>query len=204
MLKYVVQYIIGDNMKKGIKIALIIIFIILIGFGSYFISKVITENYLKENKTIEDINLKAFVSNFNKNLKENNIDVEVSIDEVEADENKTYWINLEEDIDIAILMDKVSKNKEEDIVRITGLAFETDYEDNKKIENYLRIMLKTNNSKLNDNDINTMIKKANDMSNATEEDGNKTSKNFEYKGLGIDKNMNSESAIYRIARYNQY
>jgi len=191
-------------MKKGIKIALIIIFIILIGFGSYFISKVITENYLKENKTIEDINLKAFVSNFNKNLKENNIDVEVSIDEVEADENKTYWINLEEDIDIAILMDKVSKNKEEDIVRITGLAFETDYEDNKKIENYLKIMLKTNNSKLNDNDINTMIKKANDMSNATEEDGNKTSKNFEYKGLGIDKNMNSESAIYRIARYNQY
>jgi len=204
MLKYVVQYIIGDNMKKGIKIALIIIFIILIGVGSYFIAKSITENYLKENNIIEDINLKEFVSSFNKNLKENKIDLKLSIHETEVDANKTYWINLEEDIDIAIMMDKVTDNKEKDTVRITGLAFKTGYEDNEKINNYLKILVKTNNPKLSNDDINKMIKNADNMKGSTKEDGNETSKTYDYKGLGIDKNINSESTIYRIARYNEY
>ncbi len=191
-------------MKKGIKIALIVIFIILIGIGSYFISKVITENYMKETKTVEDINLKEFVSSFNKNLKENTIDIELSIDEANADANKTYWINLEEDIDIAIMMDKVTDNKEKDTVRITGLAYKTGYEDTEKINNYLKTLLKTNNSKLNNDDINNMIKNADNMKESTKKDGNETSKTFDYKGLGIDKNINSESTIYRIARYNEY
>lgn len=191
-------------MKKGIKIVLIVIFIILIGVGSYFISKVITENYMKETKTVEDINLKEFVSSFNKNLKENNIDIELSIDESEADTNKTYWINLEEDIDIAIMMDKVSENKEKDTVRITGLAYKTGYEDTEKINNYLKALLKTNNYKLSNSDINKMIENANNMKDSTKEDENETSKTSEYKGLGIDKNINSESTIYRIARYNEY
>ena len=191
-------------MKKGIKIALIVIFIILIGVGSYFISKVITENYMKETKTVEDINLKEFVTSFNKNLKKNNIDIELSIDESEADANKTYWINLEEDIDIAIMMDKVTENKEKDTVRITGLAYKTGYENTEKINNYLKTLLKTNNYKLSNDDINKMIKNADNMKESTKKDGNETSKTFDYKGLGIDKNINSESTIYRIARYNKY
>ena len=68
-------------MKKYIKIALIIIMIVLVGVGSYFVSKIITENYLKENKTVENINLKKFVTEFNKNLKDYKIDTELSLDE---------------------------------------------------------------------------------------------------------------------------
>ena len=195
---------IGDKMKKGIKILLVIIFIIIVGVGSYFISKNVTDNYLRENNTVEDIKLKNFVINFNKNLKNNKIDVELSINEVEANENSTYWINLEEGIDIAIMMDKVSDNKESDTVRITGLAYATNYEDTGKINNYLKALIKTNNSNLNNDDINKMIKNADNMKDSIKEEGNETSKTFDYKGLGIDKNINSESTIYRIARYNEY
>jgi len=192
-------------MKKGIRITLIIILMTIIGTGSYFISKEVTESYLKDNKTIKDINLETFVTDFNKNLKESNINLELIIDEdVVANENKTYWINIEEGIDIAVLMDKITENKNKDVVRVTGLAFKTDYEDKEKIESYLKVLLKTNNPKLSDEDINKMIKNANNMNNSTEKDGNKTSKTFEYKGLGIDQNSNLESTIYRIARYNKY
>jgi len=192
-------------MKKGIRITLIIILMTIIGTGSYFISKEVTESYLKDNKTIKDINLETFVTDFNKNLKESNINLELIIDEdVVANENKTYWINIQEGIDIAVLMDKITENKNKDVVRVTGLAFKTDYEDKEKIESYLKVLLKTNNPKLSDEDINKMIKNANNMNNSTEKDGNKTSKTFEYKGLGIDQNSNLESTIYRIARYNKY
>ncbi|MBE6153239.1 MAG: hypothetical protein E7166_03325 [Firmicutes bacterium] len=192
-------------MKKGIRITLIIILMTIIGTGSYFISKEVTESYLKDNKTIKDINLETFVTDFNKNLKESNMDLELIIDEdVVANENKTYWINIQEGIDIAVLMDKITENKNKDVVRVTGLAFKTDYEDKEKIESYLKVLLKTNNPKLSDEDINKMIKNANNMNNSTEKDGNKTSKTFEYKGLGIDQNSNLESTIYRIARYNKY
>lgn len=191
-------------MNKGIKIVLIIIFLILIGIGSYFIVRTITKNYLKETKTIKNINLKPFISNFNKNLEEYEMETELSIDEIEADKNKTYWIKIEEDVSIAIMMDKITENKNEDVVRISGLAYSTDYSDTEKINKYIEILIKTNNSKLNNNDIKTMIKNANDMSKSIEKDGNKTSPTFDYKGLGIDKNINSETTMYRIARYDKY
>ena len=191
-------------MKKGIKIALIIVFLAIIGVGSYFIATSITKNYLKENKTVEDINFKEFVSTFNKNLKENKIESVLSTEEISADDNKTYWIDIEENINIAVMMDKVTDNKEKDIVRITGLAFKTGYEDTDKINNYLKSLIKTNNPKLSKDDINKMIKNANNMKGSTKKDGNETSKTFDYKGLGIDKNINSETTMYRIARYNEY
>ena len=188
-------------MQKALKIILIFIFILLIGIGSYFISKRITENYIKNNKIVEDINIKTFIDKFNKNLKNNNIDFEVSIDNIKADNNKTYWINLEEDIDLAIMVDKISDNINNDIVRITGLAFSTNYKDSKKINNYLEIMLDTNNPRLTEKDKKKMIDNANDMSKAIKNGDNKTSPTFDYKGLGIDKNINSETTMYRIARY---
>lgn len=190
-------------MKKYIKIALIIIMIGIVGVGSYFISKIITESYLKENKTVENINLKKFVTEFNKNLKDYKIDTELSLEEVEVD-NKTYWIDIEENIDIAIMMDKVTDNKEKNIVRISGLAFKTGYEDTDKINSYLKVLIKTNNPKLSNVGINKMIKNANNMKDSTKKDENETSKTYDYKGLGIDKNINSDTTIYRIARYNKY
>lgn len=190
-------------MKRYIKIALIIILIGIVGVGSYFVSKIITEKYLKENKTVNNINLKEFVTEFNKNLKDYKIDTELSLEEVEVD-NKTYWIDIEENIDVAIMMDKITDNKEKDTVRISGLAFTTGYEDTDKLNNYLKVLIKTNNSKLSNSDINKMIKNANNMKDSTKKDDNETSKTYDYKGLGIDKNINSETTIYRIARYNKY
>lgn len=191
-------------MKKGIKIGLIIIFLAIIGVGSYFIGKTLIGNYLIEQNTIEEVNLKEFVSTFNKNLNKNKVDIVLTTEETEVDTNKTYWIDVEENIDIAILMDKISDKPDNDIVRITGVAFKTGYEDMDKINTYLKVLIKTNNPKLSNSEVNKMIENANNMKNSIKKDENETSKTYDYKGLGIDKNINSETTIYRIVRYNEY
>lgn len=191
-------------MKKGIKIGLIITFLAIIGVGSYFIGKTLIGNYLIEQNTIEEVNLKEFVSTFNKNLNKNKVDIVLTTEETEVDTNKTYWIDVEENIDIAILMDKISDKPDNDTVRITGLAFKTGYEDMDKINTYLKVLIKTNNPKLSNSEVNKMIENANNMKNSIKKDENETSKTYDYKGLGIDKNINSETTIYRIVRYNEY
>lgn len=189
-------------MKKSIKIPLIIIFIILVGLGSYLITKSLVKNYITKNNTIENISLKDFTDRFNKNLEKENFDTKLNIGENIADNNKTYWISLEEDIDIAIMMDKVTNNKNKDIVRISGISYKNDYENTDKIKQYLEILIKSNNPKLTEKDINMMIKNANDTKDAVTKNNNTTTANFDYKGLSIDKNIGEENTIYRIARYN--
>ena len=191
-----------NKMKKNIKIPLIIIFIILVGLGSYFITKILVQNYITKNNTIENISLKVFTDRFNKNLENENVDTKLNIEESIADNNKTYWINVEKDIDIAIMMDKVTEDKNKDIVRISGISYKNIYEDTDKIKKYLEILIKSNNPKLNKKEIDKMIENANNTKDAVTKDKNTTTANFDYKGLSIDKNIGEESTIYRIARYN--
>lgn len=186
-------------MKKGVKITIIILTIIIVGLLSYFITNKITTNYIKNNKTVDDISVEKFIEKFNKNLEDNNFKDKLELKDENA-VNKTYWINLNDDVTIALLVDNVKSDKVSATVRITGLSYK-DEVDKDEMEKYLKVLIKTNNEKLSNNEIEKMIKNANDMTDIKEKNGEKTSNTFEYKGLGIDKNIKSDTIIYRIARY---
>ena len=186
-------------MKKVIKIITIIIAVLSIGTLSYLITNKITTDHITKNNTIENISVKQFISEFNKNLKEQDLEESISIEEVTADKNNTYWLILNDNFDIAIKVDKVTKKPEKDIVRLTGLAYNTEYDEKDEIEKYIKILLKTNNSKLTSKKIDEMLERVNKIDKSSKEKA--TSKLFEYKGLGIDKTKDETNTMYRIARY---
>lgn len=187
-------------MKKVLKIIFIILILLIVGFGSYFLSKKITENYIQNNLVVEDITLEDFINKFNKNLKSENIDESIELGDVIA-LNKTYWLKLNDNIDIALMVDKVESNKEKAILRISALSYNSDLEENKDYEKYLKILIKTNNEKLSNDEIKKIIKNSSDMSDSKKENGLTTSNVFDYKGLGVDKTISEELNTYRIARY---
>lgn len=186
-------------MKKGLKIIIIIVAVLVIGLLSYLITNKITTEHIIKNNTIEDITIEKFINEFNKNLKEQEIEEVISLDEVTADDNDTYWLILNDNFDIAIKVDKVTKDIEKDTVRLTGLAYNTEYEEKEEIEKYIKILLKTNNIKLTNEKIDEMLDSVNKIDKSSKE--KVSSEVFEYKGLGIDKTKDKTNTMYRIARY---
>jgi len=187
-------------MKKGLKITLIIIIFLFIGLLSYFITNKITTDHIHKNNTIENITVKDFINTFNKYLEEQEIEERLSLEEIQADANNTYWLILNDAFDIAIKVDKVTKNIEKDTVRLTGLAYNTTYEEKEEIDKYSKILIKANNSKLTNKKIEEILNSINKVDNTPKKEV--TSELFEYKGLGIDKTKNETNTMYRIARYN--
>ena len=186
-------------MNKVIKIIITTIIILSIGLLSYLITNNITTDHIIKNNTIENISVKQFISEFNKNLKEQDLEEQISLDEATADKNNTYWLILNDNFDVVVKVDKVTKNIENDTVRLNGLAYNTEYDEKDEIEKYIKILLKTNNSKLTDETINEMLESVNKIDKSSKEKA--TSELFEYKGLGIDKTKDEINAMYRIARY---
>ncbi len=187
-------------MKKIVKIIILVLVLILVGFGSYFLSRKITENYINENLVVKDIKIKDFIDKFNDNLKKENISEKLELGNTIAF-NKTFWLELTDNIDIAVLVDEEKEKKEDSIVRITALSYDSKLEKTKEYEKYLKVLIKTNNDKLSSKEIEKIIDKASDMSKATDKNDTKTSPTYDYKGLGVDKTITSNDNAYRIARY---
>ena len=186
-------------MKKSLKIIIIIIVLLIIGALSYFITNKITTKHFNENNTIKNITINDFINEFNNNLKELELEESLSLENVVADSNNTYWLILNDEFDVAIKVDRITKKPEKDIVRLSGLAYNTDYEEKEEIEKYSKILLKTNNSKLSNKKINEILNSVNKIDDSPKT--KITSELFEYRGLAIDKIKDETNVMYRIARY---
>ena len=186
-------------MKKIFKTIIIIIILLIIGILSYFITNKITTKHFKENNTIENITIDEFINQFNNNLKDLELEEKLSLEGVVADNNNTYWLILNDNFDVALKVDKITKEPLNDIVRVSGLAYNIDCEEKEEIEKYSKILLKTNNSKLSNNKINEMLKMVNKIDDSPKT--KVTSELFEYKGLAIDKIKDETNIMYRVARY---
>lgn len=186
-------------MKKSLKIIIIIIVLLIVGTLSYFITNKITTEHFNKNNTIKNITVNDFINDFNNNLKTLELEESISLENVVADSNNTYWLILNDYFDVAIKVDKITKNPEKDIVRLSGLAYNTDCEEKEEIEKYSKILLKTNNSKLSNKKINEILNSVNKIDDSPKT--KITSELFEYKGLAIDKTKDKTNIMYRIARY---
>ena len=178
------------KMKKGVKIIIIILIMIVLGLSSYFITKKLSDDYIKNNKVVENISIEKFINKFNENLTSNNFNDKLMITDEVIDKN-TYWINLTDEIIIALNVDKEKKDKTSAIIRVNGIAYNIEDIENSEAEKYLKILIKTNNEKLSMKEIEDMINKS-----------NKSKKVYKYKGLGILKIKKDNDITYNIYRYN--
>ena len=177
-------------MKKSVKITIIILIMIILGLTSYFITKKLSDDYIKNNKIVENISVEKFINKFNENLTNNNFKEKLMLTDEVIDKN-TYWINLTDEVTIALNVDKEKKDKTSSIVRVNGLAYNEEDIEYHEAEKYLKVLIKTNNEKLSMKEINDMINKSNNSKST-----------YIYKGIGIYKSKKEKDVIYTIYRYN--
>lgn len=111
---------------------------------------------------LEEISISTFVDNFNKNLKDSNIEYLANEDYL-IKEDEFYWYGLYEDVVLHIVPIKYSGDLTKDIVLETGIFFDKGSANEELAMNYLANLIKTNDSKLTDEQVNEIIKQAKEL-----------------------------------------
>jgi len=162
-------------MKKSSKITLIIfLLVIIIAVGGYFGVKYFLDKDLEKAKQelqetiekygyVEKESIETLVAKFNTEIKNNGMKYPAS-EEYLAVENDMYWYGMYEDISCYIVPEKFSNNKKQDIAEVMAIHFPKDSKNEKMAIKYAKSLIKANNSKLTDEDIDYLLSEAKKLS----------------------------------------
>ena len=148
-----------NSKSKGIIIGIIAVSvaIILLLVGIF-----ILRNKKPKAVYLEEISISTFVDNFNKKITSSNIEYLASEDYL-IKEDEFYWYGLYEDVVLHIVPIKYSGDLTKDIVLETGIFFDKGSANEELAMNYLANLIKTNDSKLTDEQVNEIIKQAKEL-----------------------------------------
>ena len=148
-----------NSKSKGIIIGIIAVSvaIILLLVGIF-----ILRNKKPKAVYLEEISISTFVDNLNKKITSSNIEYLASEDYL-IKEDEFYWYGLYEDVVLHIVPIKYSGDLTKDIVLETGIFFDKGSANEELAMNYLANLIKTNDSKLTDEQVNEIIKQAKEL-----------------------------------------
>lgn len=148
-----------NSKSKGIIIGIIAVSvaIVLLLVGIF-----ILRNKKPKAVYLEEISISTFVDNFNKKLKDSNIEYLANEDYL-IKEDKFYWYGLYEDVVLHIVPIKYSGDLTKDTILETGIFFDKGSANEELAMNYLANLIKTNDSKLTDEQVNEIIKQAKEL-----------------------------------------
>ena len=186
--------------KKEIIISLIIIILCVgIYFGVRFFLDKDLENQKQELQetidkygTVEQETISEIVHKFNTEL--NNFEGSGYADDTYLSiSNDMYWYGLTEDISCYFKPVEFTENKDNDILEFSAIHFETDFEDEETIKEYLKYLIKANNQELTDDEIKTLIDDAKTLSKDKKSANNG-------KGISVDFVKTEEVSEYHVKR----
>lgn len=148
-----------NSKSKGIIIGIIAVSvaIILLLVGIF-----ILRNKKPKAVYLEEISISTFVDNFNKKITSSNIEYLASEDYL-IKEDEFYWYGLYEDVVLHIVPIKYSGDLTKDTILETGIFFDKGSANEELAMNYLANLIKTNDSKLTDEQVNEIIKQAKEL-----------------------------------------
>lgn len=186
------------NKKRLIIMIVIIAICAILGF---FIAEWLTSSLLYQGKSASMMTEQVFLDTFNEKLSEENKQTSITIDKAKSENGTSFWLELEDDIQVIMSIQKDNGKLDENIVTITGIAYNHEKVSVDRVLPYLRILLKVNISDITEEEIKQWIQNADNMSDFKENDGIRISKEYKKDGIGIDKCVGSSNTIYRISRY---
>lgn len=164
-------------MKKIIKfiVCLVIVVLSVMSYISinYYLDRDIekTKNDFKETIEkfgyVKKIDVLTLISKFNTEIMDNGLEFPAS-DNYLTIENDEYWYWLYDDIHCFIVSEKFTGEKEKDIVDMIGIYYPKNSPNEELAMKYVRNLLKANNNKLTDEDIDVLISDSKKISSKSE------------------------------------
>lgn len=184
-------------MKKSVIICL---FVVLVLGGGYLGLKFYLNKDLEKQKeslnntilkygSVEKETVEISVAKFNTQVMKANI-ISPASDEYMMTDNNLYWYSLLDGIYLYVKPENYSGNKKDDITKIMTIH----YSKNDGVAlNYVKALIKANNDKLTDSDIDYLMNEAKTLSNAKKNANNG-------KGISVSYVKNGEVTEYQVIR----
>ncbi len=186
--------------KQIIKVICLIVVVLAIVsyFGiNYYLDKDLekTKNELQETIEkygyVEKENVLTIISKFNTEIMDSGLDYPASDDYLTI-ENNEYWYGLYDDIHCFVIPEKFTGDKEKDIVAMIGIYYPKNSQNKDLALKYVKNLVKVNNDKLSDNEISSLVNKA---------EKSKNSENVQSgKGIALALKETDEYYNYQVIR----
>lgn len=157
-------------MKKDKIIIIICIIIIAVLIGGYFVVKYFLDKDIQEQEqelqetinkygTVEKENVNTVVAKFNTEIMDSDMEYPAS-DEYLVMEDGKYWYGMFDDISCYIIPVEFTGDKEKDIVEVIAIYVPKESQNREMAMEYLRNLIKANNSELTDEEVSYLIEEA--------------------------------------------
>lgn len=124
---------------------------------------------------VEEENISDIIAKFNTQVMESKLEYPAN-EEYLVVEKETYWYGLYDDISLYIKARDFTNDRAKDITNMMGIYYDKNSKNADMAQKYVRCLIKANNDKLTDNEIDYLIDEAENLS---------TSKNLANNGKGI-------------------
>ncbi len=184
-------------MKKSAIVVLVVVLVVVI--GSVGVKIYLDKDIDKQKEHLEDtinkygvvteVTVEESVAKFNTLVMDKNIG-NVASDEYFTVDNNLYWYGLIDDVYMYVKPINFSGNKDKDITNIMTIQYSKNSKNSDVAINYVKALLKANNDKLTDSDIDYLMSEA------------KNSKKNSNNGMGISVSFveNDEIIEYQVIR----
>ncbi len=144
---------------------------------------------------VEKETVNILVAKFNTEIMDSGLNTPASDDYMVVEDN-TYWYALTDDISYYLKPVEFSGKKENDILDMSALYLEKDGYNEETSTEYVKKLIKANNSDLTENEIDTLIKEAKKLSAKKEMSNNG-------KGISVRFVESNDHYEYQVIRLNK-
>lgn len=149
----------------------------------------ITEKDISYSK---EITIKEFISSFNTELQNRKLKYLLN-NEYMKEDNNTYYYGIFDDIGFYVIPVNYTGNQEKDIVKTTSIFYPSQSKNKELAYNYVNTLLKVNLNNISEDDIKTLLFKA-------QEDSKNNKALDENNGIFISYNEKENNIFYIITR----
>lgn len=184
-------------MKKNVIVVLVVVLVVVIGFVGVKIyldkdidkQKENLEDTINKYGVVTEVTVEESVAKFNTLVMDKNIG-NVASDDYFTVDNNLYWYGLIDDVYMYVKPVDFSGNKDKDITNIMTIQYSKNSKNSDVAINYVKALLKANNDKLTDSDIDYLMSEA------------KNNKKNSNNGMGISVSFveNDEIIEYQVIR----
>ena len=146
----------------------------------------------KDTKYSKEITIKEFISSFNTELQNRKLKYLLN-NEYMKEENNTYYYGIFDDIGFYVIPVNYTGNQEKDIVKTTSIFYPSQSKNKELAYNYVNTLLKVNLNNISEDDIKTLLFKA-------QEDSKNNKALDEKNGIFISYNEKENNIFYIITR----
>ena len=112
---------------------------------------------------VEEETVNTIVAKFNTEIMDNGLNTPASDDYMVTD-NGYYWFGLTDSISYYLKPVEFTEDKEKDALDMSGLKFDKEGYDEEKSLKYVKYLIKANNDKITDSEIDSLLKEAKEKS----------------------------------------